>query len=134
MLIFVFAILASTLSALLTQIRYMCWVKKGYTIAGHKKHFFLFNIVTTSALTILMSSNLILLLKFWPIVDHPYIGMSLISLVSILSGHTFLSYKSPARVYLESMGKSVLLLATLLTVLVTLGIVLSIIFESINIV
>jgi phosphate transport system permease protein len=72
------------------------------------------------------------LVEFSPLLDHPYIGLSLISVIGILSGHTFLSYKSPARIYLEFMGKAVLLLATLMTSLVTLGVVLSIIFESIK--
>jgi phosphate transport system permease protein len=131
-LIAAFSISASIFSGVLTQFRYMCWTKKGHTIAGQKKHFFLFNMITSSALTIFISSNLILLVEFSPLLDHPYIGLSLISVIGILSGHTFLSYKSPARIYLEFMGKAVLLLATLMTSLVTLGVVLSIIFESIK--
>ena len=110
----------------------MSWIHKGYTISSHKKHFFLFNIITSSTLTILIASHLILVVNFAPLVDHPYMGMSLISLVGVLSGQTFISYKSPTRVYLEFLGKALLLLATLMTILVTLGVVLSIIFESIK--
>ncbi|MBN9565924.1 MAG: phosphate ABC transporter permease subunit PstC, partial [Alphaproteobacteria bacterium] len=131
-IIFVFTIATSFFSALATQLRHMLWLKNGRTIIGHKKHFFLFNVIVTSLLTIFISSNIILLLKFEPIVRHPYIGMSLISLVSILSGQAFLTYKSPVRAYLETIAKVALLIATLFTVLITVGVILSIIFESIK--